>query len=516
MRRFVLLLSSSLLGFACGQGDPNTITFSYVGGQNSEPQGGEAQGGGEQGGAGSLQSGAAGGGQGGTAGGGGNTIAGTGGQKQGGASGSTIAGMGGEQGGNEQGGAGVGGNEPGGSAGGGQDKGPARYPAGIRHSAMSLSVVEGMKSVLSASLGRPDVFAKVGASNTVNTNFFHCFDGNDVDLGEHKKLAPSWEFFRKTKADDSHSSFNRTSLAATVGWGAFKTVEGSPSPIEQEVAAIKPSFAVVLLGTNDTYEQGVLGFDKSMIRVVEQLLQLKVVPLITTIPPRADTTVANALVPEMNAILRAIAQQYQIPFLDLWQLLEVLPDKGLVGDGVHLGVYSSGGKARGCWLTQDSLKKGMNLRNWISLEALDRARQFLLEGEVPEEAPPQLKGAGTWEDPRVIDALPFVDNGDTSTSATSIAKVYGCAATDEGGPEVVYRLTLPDTTKLSVRVLDGDGVDVDIHALSGPDAAACLARDDKRVVVTAGPGDLYLAVDTYVSKGVAQAGAYRLTVVPIL
>jgi hypothetical protein len=380
---------------------------------------------------------------------------------------------------------------------------------------MTASVVAGLKGVLAASPGRKDVFAKVGASNTVNTNFFHCFAGDDVKLGEHEALGTTLEFFRKTKADDTKVSFNRTSLAATVGWGAFKTVEGSPTPIQQEVAAISPAFAVVLLGTNDTYEQGVVGFDRSLLKAVDQMLSLGVVPLMTTIPPRADKAEADALVPEMNAIIRAIAQQRQVPYLDLWKLLDALPDKGLVSDGIHLGVYVSGGKARGCWLTPEALGDGMNLRNLISLEALDRARRFLLEDQAPEAAPPPLEGSGTWADPKVIDALPFVDVGDTSASITKEVDVYSCAAANEGGPEVVYRLTLAAPTKLSVRVFDGEGVDVDIHALAAPSGGACLARHDSRVVLTAGPGDLYLSVDTYVSQGAPQAGPFRLTVVPV-
>jgi hypothetical protein len=380
---------------------------------------------------------------------------------------------------------------------------------------MTASVVAGLKGVLATSPGRKDVFAKVGASNTVNTNFFHCFAGNDVKLGEHEALGATLEFFRKTKADDTKVSFDRTSLAAAVGWGAFKTVEGSPTPIQQEVAAISPAFAVVLLGTNDTYEQGVVGFDRNLLKVVDQLLSLGVVPLMTTIPPRADKAEANALVPEMNGIIRVIAQQRQVPYLDLWQLLDALPDKGLVSDGIHLGVYVSGGKARGCWLTSEALGDGMNLRNLVSLEALDRARRFLLEDQPPEAAPPPLKGSGTWADPKIIDELPFVDVGDTSASTTKEVDVYGCAAANEGGPEVVYRLTLAAPTKLSVRVFDGEGVDVDIHALSAPSGGACLVRHDSRVVLTAGPGDLYLSVDTYVSQGTPQAGPFRLTVVPI-
>lgn len=518
MRRSFVLLTSLVL-LACGAEDPGssvlTITRPPTAGAAGEAGSASA---GEGGGGGSGEAGASDGGAGGASeGGAAGAMAGG----EGGASGGEAGGAGGASG-SGAGGAGAGGaagagngGAGGAGAGGAIEQGPTRYPAGVRHGAMSAGVVAGLKAVLGASSGRKDVFAKVGASNTVNTNFFHCFAGDDVMLGEHQGLAASLDFFRKTKADETKVSFNRTSLAATVGWGAFKTVEGSPTPIEKEVAAISPAFAVVLLGTNDTYEQGVVGFDRSLLKAIDQMLSLGVVPLMTTIPPRADKVEADALVPEMNAIIRAVAQHRQVPYLDLWKLLDALPDKGLVSDGIHMGVYVSGGKARGCWLTPEALGDGMNLRNLISLEALDRARRFLLEDQAPEAAPPPLPGGGTWSDPRVIDALPFVDTGDTSASTTSEVGVYGCSAANEGGPEIVYRLSLTAPTKLSVRVFDGEGVDVDIHALSAPSADACLARHDSRVVLTAGPGDLYLSVDSFVTGGAAQAGPFRLTVVPV-
>ncbi|MDW8251633.1 MAG: hypothetical protein RMJ98_20245, partial [Myxococcales bacterium] len=169
----------------------------------------------------------------------------------------------------------------------------------------------------------------------------------------------------------------------------------------------------------------------------------------------------------------------------------------------------------GCWLTRVALVVVINLRNLISFDAVDRVRGFLLHEEVPEAAPPPLQGAGTWDNPWMIDALPFVDNGDTSSSSSQEVAVYSCSTANEGGPEIVYRLTLEAPTKLSVRVFDGDGVDVDIHALSAPSGGACLARHDSRVVLTAGPGDLYLSIDSYVAQGKPQAGTFRLTVVPI-
>ncbi len=391
--------------------------------------------------------------------------------------------------------------------------GPTRYPHDATHSPMSAAVVARAQAVVDASPHRKDVFAKVGASNTVNTNFLHCFAGSDVKLGAHAALEPTRAFFRATLADATRTSFDRTSLAATVGWGAGKTIAGDPSPIEQEVDAIRPAFAVVLLGTNDTYPAGVHPFERNMRGVVDALLGLGVLPILTTIPPRSDTVEAAELVPEMNAVVRAVAQARQVPFVDLYASLLSLPDLGLSGDGIHLQVYASGG-AHGCWLTPEGLGEGMNVRNLLTLEALDRVKRFVLDDAPPEPAPKALEGAGTWTAPYAIDALPFVDDRSTAASTTDEVDLYPCGSQDESGPEIVYRVDLGAPAKLRIRVFADDGADVDLHWLDGETAATCTARADRLLDVDAAAGSHRLVVDTFVASGSPKPGGYRLTIVP--
>ena len=58
------------------------------------------------------------------------------------------------------------------------DDGPARYFA-TDHSPLTRSLVERLRSIRGAHPElADDVFAKVGASNTVNTGFVTCFDGS--------------------------------------------------------------------------------------------------------------------------------------------------------------------------------------------------------------------------------------------------------------------------------------------------------------------------------------------------
>jgi hypothetical protein len=392
--------------------------------------------------------------------------------------------------------------------------GPSRYPAAALHSPMSPAVVTRLRAVLAASPHRKDVFAKVGDSITVSPYFFNCFAGADFKWEGHERFEPTRAFFNAKLVDASKTSFNRTSLAATVGWGARHALAGDPTPIAQEVAAIKPAFAVMMFGTNDTAETNVIPFERALRADVDALLALGVVPLLSSIPPRADAAWANALVPEMNAVIRAVAQSRQIPYMDLWQKLAKLPQSGLISDGVHLSVFTQGG-AHGCWFGAAALEEGTNTRNIISIEALHRAKTFLLDGTEPEPAPPALSGAGTWIEPLVIDALPFADDRDTKASRETRARSYTCGTQDEGGPEIVYTLSLDRPRKVRVRVYPDDDVDVDIHFLKSSDPASCTARHDRTLEATLDAGTHFIAIDTFVSSGVPRAGRYRMTAVAL-
>jgi GDSL-like lipase/acylhydrolase family protein len=392
--------------------------------------------------------------------------------------------------------------------------GRVRYPYGALHSPMSKDVVAKLKAVLASSKGRPGVVAKVGDSLTVNSYFLGCFTGNDVRLGDYADLEPTRAFFAATPADPTHSSFERTTLAAKVCWSSTAVVSGSPCPLEQEITAIQPAFAVVLIGTNDTFPAGPERLDAKLLRIVDIALGRGVIPILTTLPQRRDTTEARLLVPEMNAVVRAIAQERQVPLIDLFASLVDIPRNGLGKDGIHLATYSEG-ISRGCWFDHRALQKGVNRRNLLTLAALDRARRFLIESEAPEADPPAIEGEGTWLSPYEIDALPFVDDRDPSKTGVSERATYEGSAADDGGPEIVYRLDITERTALRARIFHAPGADMDIHLLDGVGRSAhCIETADKALDVTLDPGTYGLAIDALVRRGGASLpGDYRLTVV---
>ena len=253
------------------------------------------------------------------------------------------------------------------------------------HSPMTADVVARMKAVLARG-GQADrrAFVKVGDSNTAAPSFLKCFAGADVKLADHEGLEATRAYFGG-RVDALHSSFSRTSLAATAGWLTQQVLAGATPHLDEEIAAVKPAFAVVLLGTNDNRVGGEEIFVEKIAAVVDRVLAAGVVPILTTVPPRDDAPSMHARVPEQNRVIRELAASRKVPLVDLYAALENLPRHGLSKDGVHLApAGTADGTPHPCWFRAQDLDKGMNVRNLLTLEALDRARRFLLENETAE------------------------------------------------------------------------------------------------------------------------------------
>ncbi len=387
--------------------------------------------------------------------------------------------------------------------------GPARYGE-TTHSPITSSVAANLRAIAAAGPGKKEgVFAKIGASNSLNSNFLHCFAGSSVSWGSHGALAATVAHY-KTDLGGGVTPFDRDSVCTVVGWPAHKAIAGNPSPLAQEVNAISPRIAVVMYGTNDIGYDNIWQYGESMLSITDQLIGWGVVPILTTIPPRADSATANTQVPRYNAVVRGVGQARQVPVIDLHRELLPLPAQGLGSDGIHMNA-----KASGCDLTSAGLQYGFNVRNLLTLESLARVKAALDGAPAPDPATAPQQGAGTAASPFAVDALPYTDLRNTAGWPEKKIKSYGCAPTvDESGPEVVYRLVLGKPTNLRAIVFDGDNVDLDLHLLdaSANPASGCLARDDKLIVKSLPAGTYHLVVDTYVTGGAEKAGEYLLVV----
>lgn len=219
---------------------------------------------------------------------------------------------------------------------------------------------------------RPNVFSKVGDSTSAEWYFLTPLGDGDYDLREYGYLEPALSYFRAETARTGNS-FNNVSLAAVGGWPAFGPLEPSladpacagAAPLDCEFNAVKPSLALIMLGTNDII-QGYPPdyFDANLARVVQRCIDLGVIPVLYTLP-----WIATSDVTPFNAAILRTARAYDVPLVDYYAVLEERGlNHGVRDDGIHPSIPPHGNPAI---FGEDELQYGYTIRNLLTLQLLD-------------------------------------------------------------------------------------------------------------------------------------------------
>lgn len=259
----------------------------------------------------------------------------------------------------------------------------------------------------SARGNRRTVFAKLGDSLTQAPAFLQ-----QAGCGPLPDSAPAStvSLFRRTSLPGGSAecgrvnSFSRNSASALVFRPAVWAVESggstdpecrpSETPLACEVRLIRPSYALVLFGTNDVTIMAAAGGDSSedylqaMASITRELRRRGVVPILTTIPPRTDDADAERLTELFNAGLVRLASEMRVPLINLWRALEPLPNHGISSDDLHLSLYG-GPECTGlcdpracspaCSSVEfgpEGLRYGYNKRNLVTIRALRRLERL--------------------------------------------------------------------------------------------------------------------------------------------
>ena len=366
-------------------------------------------------------------------------------------------------------------------------------------SPLTPSVVQGLQRIASRDASLHDGrFLKVGDSFTASGDFLYCFAGKNVDLGARADLKKTLDHFAR--------SFGRDGRCARIGMSAWQALDGKHPPLAAELDAHRGRFAVVMYGTNDIEIGKLHHYASTYHDVVSWLVERGVIPIVSTIPPRADRAKAREAVPRYNAVIRAVAQSHQIPLVDFHRELLTRAGYALAKDGIHVSTHHTKMGRSPCVLDEAGLRHGYNLRNQLTLVALDRARRAVLDPDFePEPAPPAPEGSGSTGDPIVIDSLPFVASHRLDPRGPSALTAYpGCARSREApGAEVVYRLVVDARRTYSFIGFDRGEADVDLYLLGATvDGAACSRAGKRHLVATLDPGTYHLVLDS-VGAGVA-------------
>ncbi len=220
-----------------------------------------------------------------------------------------------------------------------------------------------------------NVFSKVGDSLTDTPNFLRAIV-NGYNLRDYGYLLPTIQFFMGGTALGGNS-FNSASISSRASWGTVSALDpGSAdpgrcnpgeTPVSCEMRVVKPAAVLVMIGTNDSPAYSADAFGERLRQIVETCIQYNVVPILSTLPPRAEF---NDNIIAYNQVITGMANSYGVPLTDLYSAVINLPNHGYGDDGIHLSV-PPGGVPATVDFTSDNLQYGSTMRNLTTLQILD-------------------------------------------------------------------------------------------------------------------------------------------------
>jgi len=154
------------------------------------------------------------------------------------------------------------------------------------------------------------------------------------------------------------------------------------TPLRCELRLTQAGVALVMFGTNDLQAGIPPGqFAATMGRIVTELTDAGVIPILSTIPPRTDRQRANARVSAYNMAIVGVAEEHGVPLVNYWRMLydAETVHRGMEWDGIHPNAAGYGGS-----LTDAGLRYGQNQRNLGVLTMLERVKRVVIEDGAPD------------------------------------------------------------------------------------------------------------------------------------
>ena len=199
----------------------------------------------------------------------------------------------------------------------------------------------------------------------------HCGDGNDRDGW--------WLAHVETGRGGSYTAAGGVRADQYLA-GGFK---GLP-PLDEIIRAYNPQVAIVMLGTNDAWQnRSVFDYRRDMDAIVERLLDNGTIPILSTIPPLIDN---QERAEEYNQALWRIAELRRLPVIDYYgEILARRP--GMTWDGTlmekgdgHPSASRNGVTPESAPTPESLRESGYLLRGWLSVRKLEEVKRNLLDG----------------------------------------------------------------------------------------------------------------------------------------
>lgn len=229
-------------------------------------------------------------------------------------------------------------------------------------------------------LGRNSAaITKVGDSLSASTSYIQMFAKEEYELGPYDYLEPTLLYYRdSTEARSEAAQVGMNSLSVFDPlWSSQERCEENETPLDCEFRRRQPSVAFILYGPNDVRAMNTETYDKQIRMLIETSTDAGVIPVLMTFSTHPDEEFFWQGI-NFNIILTELADEYDVPLINLWAATRHLPQFGLGEDLVHLThpgfqtlKYDSGHEAF----------FGIALQNLLVLRTLHEIRLTLGLGE---------------------------------------------------------------------------------------------------------------------------------------
>jgi hypothetical protein len=230
----------------------------------------------------------------------------------------------------------------------------------------------------------PQAFSKIGDCMTASYEYFlGPFGDGDYVLGDdYAELESVIQYFDVPVRDEGFeaNAFNNPGLATASGfntasvldsiWADPTWCDANESPLECEYRLSQPIFSLIMFGTNDVMFFEADLFDFYMRSIILETIENGTVPILYTIPTRPEFPDKTY---QFNQVIIKLAQDYDLPLVNLWLALQDLPFEGVDQlEPIHLSIPED--ERAGDFTT--NLDYGYTVRNLVTLQTLD----ILLDG----------------------------------------------------------------------------------------------------------------------------------------
>lgn len=230
----------------------------------------------------------------------------------------------------------------------------------------------------------PHVFTRVGDSITAAPQFLTQIGQGTYRLGDYGYLQTAINFFSGPNARGLNP-YAGDSAAAHNSWGADSVLnpaladpgrcKSGETPLVCEYRTVKPAVALIMVGTNDSGGIPAATFQANLQRIVQISIDMGVIPVLSTIPPKHYNPATDGRVQEFNQIIIATARGYDVPLWDYYSAMRALPGEGLHADGVHPSTPPDGITTI---FDASHLEYGYTVRNLTALQVLYALWQYVL------------------------------------------------------------------------------------------------------------------------------------------